>query len=95
MGEWVNRTFTPENIGDTGDKGENKRRAQTKANEEARLADESAKAGVESALATGAVRPPATKEEQNAGVVGKLQSIYTSAAGVLGKAKTATRKLLS
>lgn len=95
MGEYVSRTFYPEDIGSTGDKGEDKRRAQTKQNEANALLETGAEQGVASALASGKVRPPATSEEQNAGIVGKLQSIYTSPAGVLGKAKTASRKLLS
>lgn len=94
MGEYMTRVFYPSDGGSTMDKGEEKRRAQTKANE-ARVARERAAAeGVASALASGEARPPATPEEQNAGIVGKLQSIFTSPAGVLGKAKTGKRKLL-
>lgn len=95
MGEWVDRTFTPEGENMAFSEGENKRRASTKQNEDVSAMDAAAKAGVASALASGEVRAPATSEEQNAGIIGKLQSIYTSPAGVLGKAKTASRKLLS
>lgn len=93
MGEYITRTFYPEGE-NSYDKGEEKRRAATKANEQAATLKQGGEMGVASALATGAVRPPATAEEQNAGIVGKLQSIFTSPSGVLGKAKTARKKLL-
>jgi len=89
MGEYMTRTFYPEGE-NSYDKGEEKRRAATKRNEEAAARAK----GVEEALATGEVRPLPTEEEQNAGVIGKLQSIFTSPSGVLGKPKTAKKKLL-
>jgi hypothetical protein len=94
MGEYFDRTFMPEGDDEWQSAGEQKRRAATKENEKQATLKTGAEQGVADALASGAVKK-VEDQTSSIGIVGKLQSIFTSPSGVLGKARTASRRLLS